>query len=97
VHIDTQIPATFHCRLAGVQTHPHAQRNPLRPGMTGQQPLCRNRRRHSILRALKDREELISATLDLVATRIRHRLAQQTPVLFSNSTEGVSEPMHKRR
>ena len=42
-------------------------------------------------------QELVGAALDLVATRLRHRLAQQTPVLFPNSTEVLPEPMHKRR
>ena len=97
VDVDTEIAAAFYARLTRVQPHPDAQRDPLRPAMLSQQLLCRNRRRHSILRPLKDREELISAALDLVATRLRHRLAQQTPVLFPNSTEVFSEPMHKRR
>ena len=97
VDIDTQVPAAFYARLTRVQTHPHAQRDSLRPSLLSQQPLCRNRRRHPILRPLKGRKELISAALHLVATRIRHRLAQHTPVLFPHSTEVFSEPMHKRR
>jgi hypothetical protein len=58
--------------------------------------LCRDGCGRPVLRPLKDRKELVGPALDLVPARIRHRLAQQTPVLFPNCTEAVPEPMHKR-
>ena len=75
VDVHAEVAAAFNARLPGVQAHPHAQRDTFRPGMPGQQPLGGNRRRRPVFRPLKDGKELIGSALDLVATRLRHRLA----------------------
>jgi hypothetical protein len=64
--------------------------------MRHKQSLGSNRGRGPILRPLKAGEELIGPAIHLVATRIRHRLAEQAPMLVPNGTVVLPEPMDER-
>ena len=97
VDVETQVDATLDSRLARVQTHAHAHRAPFRPGMRRQEPLRRDCRHHPILRPLKNSEQLISPRVDLIAARVRHRLAEHTPLLPQDGTVVVPERVDERR
>jgi hypothetical protein len=80
VHLRTEIVPVALVGLAGMQPHPHPQRDPVRPVLDGQAPLGRQRRRYSLPGAGERRPEAVPAGGEHEPARRLQRLADDLVV-----------------
>ena len=89
MHREADVALACGGRLAGVDPDPYPNLHPVRPGLGGERPLDRDRRRDRVRGAAEGHEERIALSVDLVAVVRRERLPQQHLV----SSEQIAVPL----
>jgi hypothetical protein len=89
VNADPDIAVLGEVGLGGVKADPHAHSRILRPDERGKLELRADRSEDGASRALEGDEESVARCVDLAPTVRRKRLAQDPPMVGTNTGEGV--------
>src|SRR5262249_39751317 len=97
VHIESEVIVVVQRRLAGVESHAHAEVHSVGPGVIRERALRGDRRRCCLVRLAEDDEELVSAAVDLVPASLGDSGTEQAPVVVEYSLIAVAELMDETR
>ena len=97
VHVQAHVVAASGCALAGVETHPDADRAIRRPRRRGDGPLDLDDRRDRVLRRLEDRERTVALVVDLDAAVSGQSAAQDLEVPFEDGSVSLAERVEEPR
>lgn len=95
VDLDAEVVLVGDDGLTGVQTHPYPHLGAGWPGVFSHSPLGSDGGLDRAIRVLEGDEELVATTVDLPAARLRHRSAQNRPVVDEHVAELLAEAVRK--
>jgi hypothetical protein len=97
MHVQTDVIILTDLRLAGVDAHPHANVDALRPTLGRQRPLRADRSGDRVARPHERDEERVTLSVDLPAVVLVERRAQQALMLAKHRRVAAAQPRQQPR